>query len=119
MSAKRRRLDESFWGTGNDSFTALETPEAAPYRRGRSIAPSQPNYPELLQQQMRLWDAVRRQHGLMLLLHKVDVTQPILEADSIRTLACRGLVGLARSEEVRSMLAKMPLFTKSQLQCKC
>lgn len=65
---------------------------------------------------MRLWCAVRRQHGLMFLLHQLDVTQPISEADSIRTLACRGLVGMARSEEVRSMLAKLPLFTKSQLQ---
>lgn len=73
--------------------------------------------PQLLASQERLWAAVRRQHGLMFLLHQLGVTQPILEADSVRTLACRGLVGLARSEEVRTMLAKLPLFTKSQLQC--
>ncbi|KAL7063397.1 hypothetical protein AAHC03_01269 [Spirometra sp. Aus1] len=70
----------------------------------------------LLYHQMRLWSVVRRQHGLMLLLQQLDVKQPISEADSVRTLACRGLVGLARSEEVRSMLAKLPLFTKGSLQ---
>ncbi|THD20911.1 HIV-1 Vpr-binding protein [Fasciola hepatica] len=70
----------------------------------------------LLYRQACLWSIVRRQHGLMALLYHLETKQPISEADSIRTLACRGLVGLARSEEVRSMLAKMPLFTKALLQ---
>ncbi|VEL18594.1 unnamed protein product, partial [Protopolystoma xenopodis] len=63
-----------------------------------------------------LWNIVRRQHGIMALLHQLEVRQPISEADSVRTLACRGLVGLARSDEVRGMLSKLPLFTKAQLQ---
>uniref|UniRef100_A0A183B775 LisH domain-containing protein n=1 Tax=Echinostoma caproni TaxID=27848 RepID=A0A183B775_9TREM len=72
----------------------------------------------LLYRQACLWSIVRRQHGIMALLYHLETKQPISEADSIRTLACRGLVGLARSEEVRSMLAKMPLFTKALLQRK-
>ncbi|KAM3179601.1 hypothetical protein ACTXT7_000336 [Hymenolepis weldensis] len=112
MSGRKRRFEESFGPNGNEIL--VETPDGTPCRRSKMAPPYTP--PELLQQQMRLWSAVRRQHGLMLLLHKLDVTQPVVEADSIRTLACRGLVGLARSEEVRSMLAKMPIFTKSQLQ---
>ncbi|KAA3676334.1 uncharacterized protein DEA37_0009134 [Paragonimus westermani] len=70
----------------------------------------------LLYRQSQLWNIVRRQHGIMALLFHLETKQPISDADSVRTLACRGLVGLARSEEVRSMLAKMPLFTKALLQ---
>lgn len=73
---------------------------------------------QLLYRQAKLWNIVRRQHGIMVLLYHLETKQPISEADSVRTLACRGLVGLARSEEVRSMLAKLPLFTKALLQCK-
>ncbi|KAM7541355.1 hypothetical protein Aperf_G00000020218 [Anoplocephala perfoliata] len=122
-NTRKRRFEDSFANIDNDDLTGgpphaksfiVENADGTPCRRNKSanIAP----LPELLHHQMRLWCAVRRQHGLMLLLHKLDVTQPVVEADSIRTLACRGLVGLARSEEVRSMLAKMPIFTKSQLQ---
>uniref|UniRef100_A0A5K3FKM0 LisH domain-containing protein n=2 Tax=Mesocestoides corti TaxID=53468 RepID=A0A5K3FKM0_MESCO len=114
-SSRKRKLDDP---PGEASPTpckqvAISMGESCRPIRGahRSQAP-----PSLLVRQMRLWAAVRRQHGLMLLIHHLEVTQPISEADSIRTLACRGLVGLARSEEVRSMLAKLPLFTKSQLQ---
>lgn len=76
------------------------------------------SHTRLLYRQACLWSVVRRQHGIMALLYHLETKQPISEADSIRTLACRGLVGLARSEEVRSMLAKMPLFTKALLQRK-
>lgn len=71
----------------------------------------------LLYRQVKLWNIVRRHHGIMVLLYHLEIKNPISDADSIRTLACRGLVGLARSEEVRSMLAKLPLFTKALLQC--
>nr|CDS14991.1 protein vprbp [Echinococcus granulosus] len=128
-SSRKRRLDEIL-SPGEDSFSlvshckslALATPDSSRpqrYSHGKPSGTPNPSVstpPVLLRQQMRLWCAVRRQHGLMFLLHQLDVTQPISEADSIRTLACRGLVGMARSEEVRSMLAKLPLFTKSQLQ---
>ncbi|VDK43521.1 unnamed protein product [Taenia asiatica] len=128
-SSRKRKLDEVL-SPAEDSFSpvsqckslALAIPDSSRPQRCSLGKPSvTPNPPVptpsvLLQQQMRLWCAVRRQHGLMFLLHQLDVTQPISEADSIRTLACRGLVGMARSEEVRSMLAKLPLFTKSQLQ---
>lgn len=129
-SCRKRRRDEisSNSDNGEDSLRdyskvfALATPESTrPQRIGldkSGASTSNMAALALLQHQAQLWRAVRRQHGLMLLLHELDVTEPISEADSIRTLACRGLVGLARSEEVRSMLAKLPLFTKSQLQCK-
>ncbi|KAL3315773.1 hypothetical protein Ciccas_005590 [Cichlidogyrus casuarinus] len=69
----------------------------------------------LLYRQISLWTAVRRQHGLMTLLHHLHAKSTISEADAIRSLACRALVGLARSEEVRSILAKLPLFTRGKL----
>lgn len=43
---------------------------------------------------------------------------PITDADSIRGLACQALAGLARSETVRQIISKLPLFTTGQLQSK-
>jgi len=41
---------------------------------------------------------------------------PITDADSIRALACRALAGLARSETVRQIISKLPLFSNGLLQ---
>ncbi len=41
---------------------------------------------------------------------------PITDADSIRALACRALVGLARSEAARQIMSKLPIFTNGELQ---
>lgn len=46
------------------------------------------------------------------------VKTPITHADSIRELACRALAGLARSETVRQIISKLPLFTNGLLQGK-
>jgi HIV-1 Vpr-binding protein len=46
------------------------------------------------------------------------VKTPITDADSIRALSCRALAGLARSETVRQIISKLPLFTNGQLQSK-
>lgn len=46
------------------------------------------------------------------------VKTPITDADSIRALACQALAGLARSETVRQIVGKLPLFSNGQLQCK-
>lgn len=44
------------------------------------------------------------------------VKTPITDADSIRALACRALAGLARSEKVRQIISKLPMFTNGQIQ---
>lgn len=44
------------------------------------------------------------------------VKTPITDADSIRALACRALAGLARSEKVRQIISKLPMFTDGQIQ---
>ncbi|CAH8518191.1 hypothetical protein MS3_00006654 [Schistosoma haematobium] len=94
--------------TGTHLVQFSESYMPSPFGRQKST--------QLLYRQAKLWNIVRRQHGIMVLLYHLETKQPISEADSVRTLACRGLVGLARSEEVRSMLAKLPLFTKALLQ---
>ncbi|KAG5451598.1 DDB1- and CUL4-associated factor 1 [Clonorchis sinensis] len=95
-------------GSSHSTNTFSESGMPSPMGRHKST--------QLLYRQAHLWNIVRRQHGIMALLFHLETKQPISDADSVRTLACRGLVGLARSEEVRSMLAKMPLFTKALLQ---
>lgn len=68
---------------------------------------------ELIQ---RVWETVRANSGIMVLLQLMNVKTPITDADSIRTLACKALAGLARSETVRQILTKLPIFTNGQLQ---
>ncbi|VDN14890.1 unnamed protein product [Dibothriocephalus latus] len=70
------------------SAIASPTPRQTGVRGPTAVEPLR--HP-LLHHQMRLWSVARRQHGLMLLLQQLDVKQPISEADSVRTLACRGL----------------------------
>lgn len=64
----------------------------------------------------KVWDCVRSNSGIMVLLQLMQVKTPITDADSIRTLACKALAGLARSETVRQIVSKLPLFTSGQLQ---
>lgn len=64
----------------------------------------------------KMWDCVRSSNGIMVLLTLMMVKTPITHADSIRELACRALAGLARSETVRQIISKLPLFTNGQLQ---
>ncbi|CAH2000052.1 unnamed protein product [Acanthoscelides obtectus] len=64
----------------------------------------------------KVWDCVRSNSGIMVLLQLMQVKTPITDADCIRTLACRALAGLARSETVRQIVSKLPLFTGGQLQ---
>ncbi|KAG5893684.1 hypothetical protein JTB14_021980 [Gonioctena quinquepunctata] len=68
---------------------------------------------ELIQ---KVWDCVRSNSGIMVLLQLMQVKTPITDADCIRTLACKALAGLARSETVRQIVSKLPLFTSGQLQ---
>ncbi|XP_018331272.1 DDB1- and CUL4-associated factor 1 isoform X2 [Agrilus planipennis] len=68
---------------------------------------------ELIQ---KVWDCVRANSGIMVLLTLMQVKTPITDADCIRTLACKALAGLARSETVRQIVSKLPLFTSGGLQ---
>ncbi|GAB6021466.1 hypothetical protein CHUAL_004070 [Chamberlinius hualienensis] len=64
----------------------------------------------------RVWSCVRFHNGIMVLLNLLTVKTPITDADSIRALACKALVGLARSEKVKQIISKLPLSTNGQLQ---
>lgn len=44
----------------------------------------------------KIWDCVRSNNGIMTLMQLLHTKTPITDADSIRALACRALVGLAR-----------------------
>lgn len=66
----------------------------------------------------KVWESVRANSGIMVLLQLMNVKTPITDADCIRTLACKALAGLARSETVRQIVSKLPLFTNGQLQSK-
>lgn len=63
-----------------------------------------------------LWETVRANNGIIVLLQLMMVKAPITDADCIRGMACRALAGLARSETVRQIISKLPLFVNGQLQ---
>lgn len=63
-----------------------------------------------------LWETVRANNGIIVLLQLMMVKSPITDADCIRGMACRALAGLARSETVRQIISKLPLFVNGQLQ---
>lgn len=63
-----------------------------------------------------MWESVRSNSGIMVLLQLMNVKTPITDADCIRTLACKALAGLARSDTVRQIVSKLPMFTNGQLQ---
>ncbi|XP_073974899.1 lisH and WD40 domain-containing protein mahjong [Rhodnius prolixus] len=64
----------------------------------------------------KIWETFRTTNGIMVLLGLIQLKTPITDADSIRGLACQALAGLARSETVRQIISKLPLFTSGQLQ---
>ena len=67
----------------------------------------------------KLWNCVRFNNGIMLLINLLVTKTPITDADSIRKLSCKALCGLARSENVRQVICKLPLFTDGQIQGMC
>ncbi|KAL3852286.1 hypothetical protein ACJMK2_015948 [Sinanodonta woodiana] len=64
----------------------------------------------------KIWNGVRTNNGIMVLLKLLTAKTPITDADAIRALACKALVGLARSDTVRQIISKLPLFTNGQIQ---
>lgn len=68
--------------------------------------------------QQRLWNSVRANNGIRVLLSLLNVKTPMSDADSIRALACRALCGLARSDEIRQIMGKLAMVHSGQLQRK-
>jgi HIV-1 Vpr-binding protein len=66
-----------------------------------------------------VWETVRSNNGIIVLLQIMTVKTPITDADYIRGMACRALAGLARSETVRQIISKLPLFVNGDLQQLC
>ncbi|XP_060809334.1 protein mahjong [Amyelois transitella] len=71
------------------------------------------SYEDIIQ---KVWESVRTNNGIMVLLSLMLVKSPITDADRLRGLACRALAGLARCPTVRQIISKLPLFTTSQIQ---
>ncbi|KAK6318699.1 hypothetical protein J4Q44_G00099100 [Coregonus suidteri] len=64
----------------------------------------------------KMWNVVQANNGIKVLLGLLTVKMPITDADLIRTLACKALVGLCRSRAVRQIISKLPLFSSSHIQ---
>lgn len=63
----------------------------------------------------KMWNCVRCNNGIGILLHLLMVKTEHAQADLIRTLVCQALCGLARSETVRKVMAKLPLFNSGEI----
>uniref|UniRef100_A0A3P8PN47 DDB1- and CUL4-associated factor 1 n=1 Tax=Astatotilapia calliptera TaxID=8154 RepID=A0A3P8PN47_ASTCA len=63
-----------------------------------------------------MWQVVQNNNGIKVLLSLLSVKMPITDADLIRALACKALVGLSRSSAIRQIISKLPLFTRSHIQ---
>ncbi|KAK6624133.1 hypothetical protein RUM44_010991 [Polyplax serrata] len=68
---------------------------------------------ELIQ---KMWESVRENNGIIVLLMLMMIKTPITDADSIRALACRALAGLARCEKVRQIVSKLPVLSNGSMQ---
>ncbi|XP_069792896.1 DDB1- and CUL4-associated factor 1-like isoform X1 [Narcine bancroftii] len=64
----------------------------------------------------KMWNMVQANNGIKVLLSLLTVKTPITDADQIRSLACKALVGLSRSSSVRQIISKLPLFSSGQIQ---
>ncbi|XP_015243536.1 PREDICTED: protein VPRBP-like isoform X1 [Cyprinodon variegatus] len=63
-----------------------------------------------------MWQVVQNNNGIKVLLSLLSVKVPITDADLIRALACKALVGLSHCSAIRQIISKLPLFTSSQIQ---
>ncbi|KAH9488203.1 DDB1- and CUL4-associated factor 1 [Bulinus truncatus] len=55
-----------------------------------------------------IWHNVRINNGLVALLRMLLIKKPSPEADELRMLACKALVGMSRSETIRFIIGKLP-----------
>ena len=95
--------------TRPNPLTAVATKRRTPGSSGSNRS----NPEDLLN---KIWDCVRTNNGILVLLEMLNIKTPITEADSLRALACKALVGLARSEPAKQIMSKLPIFTNGQLQ---
>ena len=63
----------------------------------------------------KVWECVRENNGIMTLLTLIQSKTPLTDADSIRALACRALVGLARSGTATQIMSKLAIFNNGVL----
>lgn len=64
-------------------------------------------------------DCIRLCDGILTLVYLItqQVEMSIIHnEDSIRSLACKALLGLVRNENIRLVVEKLPLFAERQLQ---
>ncbi|XP_070787087.1 DDB1- and CUL4-associated factor 1-like [Enoplosus armatus] len=80
-----------------------------------SLHPQQPSAPHN-RVLAHMWQEVQNNNGIKVLLSLLSVKMPITDADLIRALACKALVGLSRSSAIRQIISKLPLFTSSHIQ---
>uniref|UniRef100_A0A7N6AEX9 DDB1- and CUL4-associated factor 1 n=1 Tax=Anabas testudineus TaxID=64144 RepID=A0A7N6AEX9_ANATE len=80
-----------------------------------SLHPQQPPAPHN-RVLAHMWQLVQNNNGIKVLLSLLSVKMPITDADLIRALACKALVGLSRSTAIRQIISKLPLFTSSHIQ---
>ncbi|XP_059103734.1 DDB1- and CUL4-associated factor 1-like isoform X1 [Peromyscus eremicus] len=64
----------------------------------------------------KMWNVVQCNDGIKVLLSLLSIKMPITDADQIRALACKALVGLSRSSTVGQIISKLPLFSSCHIQ---
>ncbi|KAJ8958385.1 hypothetical protein NQ314_006407 [Rhamnusium bicolor] len=64
----------------------------------------------------KVWDCVRSNSGIMVLLQLMQVKTPITDADCIRTLACKALADLMRDPILQEKRQEHVLFQKYALE---
>ncbi|XP_059924619.1 DDB1- and CUL4-associated factor 1-like [Gadus macrocephalus] len=64
----------------------------------------------------RMWQVVQNNNGIKVLLALLSVKMPITDADLIRSMACKALVGLSRCSAIRQIISKLPLFSSGHIQ---
>lgn len=98
----------------NSICAPVNRPSGSVARYGSAKKKTSNKYSEELIQ--KVWESARSNNGIIVLLQLMQTKTPITDADCIRGMACRALAGLARSETVRQIVGKLPLFTSGQLQ---
>lgn len=98
----------------NSICAPVNRPSGSVARYGSAKKKMSNKYSEELIQ--KVWESVRSNNGIIVLLQLMQTKTPITDADCIRGMACRALAGLARSETVRQIVGKLPLFSSGQLQ---
>lgn len=94
-------------------FYFTQQPQSAVrYGTSKTKAPNK----MLLDMISKVWESVRSNNGIIVLLQLMEIKVPITDADCIRGLACRAMAGLSRSDTVRQIVGKLPLFTNGLLQ---